>query len=714
VKSEEPFWEKLNGTNIGQINSMVEIKEKTYLIAANGIYKTTDEGKNWFQVYIGNYFKKIICSKKGVIAAIASDWFHFDGCYDKVIISKDEGKTWDEIYKTNTKMDYCITQLSFNGNDELYFIELKDRYIISDSTYIIFYSKDYGKTLLEFKIPVFDSSKYNYLGICDFFISTNNNLYLSFTNYYNGNSDADAFLFNSNNKGKNWRKLTDFGRSYKSVFTLDEKTVYVNYDINGGWWDGHLAKSEDSCKTWNTFEVPFSIDKFVVDSNNIYALEIGPHTDYNHYNTFYSSSDFGETWEKVTLDQEYFYTDLFLDSKKNLFLMTRNGLIHYNTKTKEYSNRSKGYTFSESTNMAFTKDGTIFSTSLDGVHKSTDDGISWTSCGLDTIRLTSIFITKNDNIYVSSGRTHINPTGEERAFYRSTDKGLTWVMKANWCIDDLIELDNGEIWASVIKSTDNGETWINNDKLTELPLFFKQNRLGEILIVFNKLGLYKSKDNGNTFKKVSDQMPTTIEFHPYTDYCISDFGYSTDNGDTWNNNYKIISYGTHDSLYNFINVDYFKEDKINYLKNNFSETMDIRSGMDTICHRYEIKTAPNGYIYLMTAGAGIFRSRQKYVSVKEQELILSNNLISPNPASEYIEIRQPSEGLKPSEGYNIQIFNIFGEKNPTLALPIGAGIGKVLPNGEDLGGVLRIDISNLPAGVYFIKIGDKFEKFVKL
>jgi hypothetical protein len=27
---------------------------------------------------------------------------------------------------------------------------------------------------------------------------------------------------------------------------------------------------------------------------------------------------------------------------------------------------------------------------------------------------------------------------------------------------------------------------------------------------------------------------------------------------------------------------------------------------------------------------------------------------------------------------------------------------------------LKIDISNLPAGVYFIKIGDKFKKFVKL
>jgi hypothetical protein len=62
----------------------------------------------------------------------------------------------------------------------------------------------------------------------------------------------------------------------------------------------------------------------------------------------------------------------------------------------------------------------------------------------------------------------------------------------------------------------------------------------------------------------------------------------------------------------------------------------------------------------------------------------------------------------------VKIYNIFRDKNPTLTLPIGEGTGKVLPTGEDLGGVFKIDISNLLAGVYFIKIGDKFEKFIKL
>jgi hypothetical protein len=54
----------------------------------------------------------------------------------------------------------------------------------------------------------------------------------------------------------------------------------------------------------------------------------------------------------------------------------------------------------------------------------------------------------------------------------------------------------------------------------------------------------------------------------------------------------------------------------------------------------------------------------------------------------------------------IEIFNIFGEKIST-----SVDLSPALSVRE---GVKRIDISNLPSGVYFIKIGDKFDKFVKI
>ena len=67
--------------------------------------------------------------------------------------------------------------------------------------------------------------------------------------------------------------------------------------------------------------------------------------------------------------------------------------------------------------------------------------------------------------------------------------------------------------------------------------------------------------------------------------------------------------------------------------------------------------------------------------------------IYPNPAKDYMFVQ-------PSEGSDIEIFNILGEK----ALKV-----EQTPTS-----VQRIDISNLSPGMYFIKIGNRVEKFVKM
>ncbi|MFA7627736.1 MAG: T9SS type A sorting domain-containing protein, partial [Candidatus Kapaibacterium sp.] len=80
----------------------------------------------------------------------------------------------------------------------------------------------------------------------------------------------------------------------------------------------------------------------------------------------------------------------------------------------------------------------------------------------------------------------------------------------------------------------------------------------------------------------------------------------------------------------------------------------------------------------------------------------SGLLIQPNPSSDFITIQfQPTEGFEPSEGYKVQILDVLGIE----VMSVGTGL--------DLS-QQRIDVSHLPAGVYFIRIGDKVEKFVKM
>jgi hypothetical protein len=73
--------------------------------------------------------------------------------------------------------------------------------------------------------------------------------------------------------------------------------------------------------------------------------------------------------------------------------------------------------------------------------------------------------------------------------------------------------------------------------------------------------------------------------------------------------------------------------------------------------------------------------------------------IFPNPASDLIEITYPPLE-RGSGGVNIKIYNIFGQT------VLSVGTIHELP--------LRIDVSTLLPGMYFVRIGDRVSKFVKL
>jgi hypothetical protein len=74
----------------------------------------------------------------------------------------------------------------------------------------------------------------------------------------------------------------------------------------------------------------------------------------------------------------------------------------------------------------------------------------------------------------------------------------------------------------------------------------------------------------------------------------------------------------------------------------------------------------------------------------------SDILLYPNPATDFIEINIINE-TNPNASF-AQIFNIFGIEVSKSSLTDGNN---------------RINISHFPAGVYYIRIGDKTEKFVK-
>ncbi len=93
-------------------------------------------------------------------------------------------------------------------------------------------------------------------------------------------------------------------------------------------------------------------------------------------------------------------------------------------------------------------------------------------------------------------------------------------------------------------------------------------------------------------------------------------------------------------------------------------------------------------------------SKSKALPVIEESSSNVEFKISPNPASDYIEIYPPLEGSERGRT-EIKIYNTLGE------CVINVGANHYLP-------LQRIDISHLPVGVYFVKIGINTATFAKI
>ncbi|ROL60966.1 T9SS C-terminal target domain-containing protein [Bacteroidetes/Chlorobi group bacterium ChocPot_Mid] len=78
-----------------------------------------------------------------------------------------------------------------------------------------------------------------------------------------------------------------------------------------------------------------------------------------------------------------------------------------------------------------------------------------------------------------------------------------------------------------------------------------------------------------------------------------------------------------------------------------------------------------------------------------------NNVITPNPANEYIEIIFTiNYNLSLSNDY-IKIYNIYGENVLSFVINTSSP-------------VQRIDISRLPDGLYYLRLANQVQKFIKL
>jgi hypothetical protein len=367
-----------------------------------------------------------------------------------------------------------------------------------------------------------------------------------------------------------------------------------------------------------------------------------------------------------------------------------------------------------------------------GVWVSNDNGLTWEKRGNELMNKEMTKIGVKDNfIIVGDGYYNTSP-------YYSTDGGATFQKinnDSNFTHQQVfcIEINNDIVYLGtkfgIYYSADWGKTWNELSKdLSNFIIFNIKFKDNYIFAGSQKNNVFISSDNGISWKtskiqytnKHSDYSLDIMDIHYfkkrifavargyYKDggYAVMDGGgvfISSNNGDTWTeknegltNIYGVGSITSYDShifigMSNLEGVYYTPNLNDNWRSYNFGLT-----------NSYIEKLLIQGkYLFAATLG-GVYRVPLSDFGLSDIEDNFSsqnNEIISPNPASDYINVDMSFLRMHESE---IKIYNIFGE----CVLTVETGLRPVST---------KIDISALPAGVYFVKIGaEKPRKFVKM
>ena len=133
----------------------------------------------------------------------------------------------------------------------------------------------------------------------------------------------------------------------------------------------------------------------------------------------------------------------------------------------------------------------------DGVYKSTDSGKTWTNMGLaETRHISRIVVNPGDpNIAYVAAMGHLWGSNEERGLYKTTDGGKTW--------QKILYVDENTGFADLaMDPSDSLTLFAAAYEYRRLPYHYASGGPGS--------GLYKTTDGGETWKKLSKDLPEGI------------------------------------------------------------------------------------------------------------------------------------------------------------------------------------------------------------